>query len=317
MHWGWWLLCIIAGIAFLVLLTSLICFLKVFYSPKRKPLGKDEYSIPDGDIYEVYRDDMIAWTKQIRSMPHEDFSIKSFDGLTLRAKYFESVPGAPIELLFHGYKGNAERDLCGGVERCFRLGRNVMIINQRGGGDSDGHVISFGINERRDCHSWVKFAIEHFGDDVKLIIGGVSMGAATVMMAAGEPLPKNVICVLADCGYSSAEEIIKKVVKEMRLPVAPLYPFIKLGARIYGGFDLEETSPMEAMRRCTLPVVFVHGDNDAFVPYDMSVRLHEACASEKKALITIHGAGHGLAFPADKDGYVQKLEEIKEAWNLK
>ena len=174
MHWVWWCLCVIAAAIFLVLLTSLICFLKVFYSPKRKPLGKDEYSIPDGDIYEVFRDDMIAWTKHIRSMPHEDFSIKSFDGLTLRAKYFESVPGAPIELLFHGYKGNAERDLCGGVERCFRLGRNVMIINQRASGDSEGHVISFGINERRDCHSWVKFAIEHFGDDVKLIIGGVS-----------------------------------------------------------------------------------------------------------------------------------------------
>ena len=317
MHWGWWCLLAIAAIAFLTLLTSFICFLKVFYSPKRKPLGPDEYDIPEGEIYEAFREDMIAWMKEIRSMPCENFEIKSFDGLSLKAKYFECEAGAPIELLFHGYKGNAERDLSGGVERCFRLGRNVMLIEQRASGNSDGHVISFGINERRDCHSWVRFAIEHFGDDVKLIIGGVSMGAATVMMAAGDPLPKNVICVLADCGYTSPEEIIKKVVRDMHLPVAPLYPFIKLGARIFGKFDLEQTSSMEAMKRCTLPVVFVHGDNDDFVPYEMSVSLYEACASDKKALITIKGAGHGLAFPVDKDGYVGKLAQIKEDWNLK
>lgn len=317
MHWGWWCLLAIAAIAFLTLLTSFICFLKVFYSPKRKPLGPDEYDIPEGEIYEAFREDMIAWMKEIRSMPCENFEIKSFDGLSLKAKYFECEAGAPIELLFHGYKGNAERDLSGGVERCFRLGRNVMLIEQRASGNSEGHVISFGINERRDCHSWVRFAIEHFGDDVKLIIGGVSMGAATVMMAAGDPLPKNVICVLADCGYTSPEEIIKKVVRDMHLPVAPLYPFIKLGARIFGKFDLEQTSSMEAMKRCTLPVVFVHGDNDDFVPYEMSVSLYEACASDKKALITIKGAGHGLAFPVDKDGYVGQLAQIKEDWNLK
>ena len=317
MHWSLWCLCIIAGLGILSFITAFVCFILVFYSGKRKVLGPDEYDIPKGDIYEVYRKDMIAWTKAIRSMPYTEHEIRSFDGLTLRGKYYEYEAGAPIELLFHGYRGNAERDLSGGVERCFRLGRNVMLIDQRGSGKSEGHVLSFGINERRDCRSWVEYAIEHFGNDVKLIIGGVSMGAATVMMAAGDPLPSNVIGVLADCGYTSANEIIKKVVKEMRLPVWIFYPFIKLGARIFGRFNLEETSPIEAMRNCTLPIVFVHGDTDAFVPYDMSVRLHNACASEKKTLITIKGAGHGLAFPADRDGYVNALKEIRDKWNLK
>ena len=317
MHWSLWCLCIIAGLGILSLITAFVCFILVFYSGKRKVLGPDEYDIPKGDIYEVYREDMVAWTKAIRSMPYTEHEIRSFDGLTLRGRYYEYEAGAPIELLFHGYRGNAERDLSGGVERCFRLGRNVMLIDQRGSGKSEGHVLSFGINERRDCRSWVEYAIKHFGNDVKLIIGGVSMGAATVMMAAGDPLPSNVIGVLADCGYTSAKEIIKKVVKEMRLPVWIFYPFIKLGARIFGRFNLEETSPIEAMRNCTLPIVFVHGDTDAFVPYDMSVRLHNACASEKKTLITIKGAGHGLAFPADRDGYVNALKEIRDKWNLK
>ena len=314
MEWLWWTLGVACGVAVVVLLTSFICFMKVFYSPSRKPLGPDEYEIPKGDIYEVFREDMISWIKQVRAMPHESVEIKSHDGLTLRGNYYECEPGAPMEILFHGYQGNAERDLCGAVERCFALGRNALIVDHRASGHSDGHIISFGINERRDCRRWVDFAIDKFGKDVRIMITGISMGAATVMMAAGESLPKNVVGVLADCGYTSPEEIIKKVVRDMHLRVAIIYPFIKLGARIFGGFDLEETSPIEAMKSCTLPIIFVHGDNDDFVPYDMSVRLHEACASEKKTLITVKGAGHGLAFPVDRAGYISRLKEIDSAW---
>ena len=289
----------------------------VFHSPKRKPLGPDEYEIPEGEIYEVYREDMIEWTKEIRAMPHEDVEIVSHDGLTLRGKYFMKSPELPVEILFHGYKGTAERDLCGAVERAFDVNRNALIVNHRAAGPSDGHVISFGINERRDCLRWIDFAIQKFGKDVKLVITGISMGAATVMMASGEDLPSNVISVLADCGYTSPKEIICKVVRDMKLPVKLLYPFIKLGAKLYGRFNLEEASPIEAMKKCTVPIVFVHGDADDFVPYEMSKRLFEACASEKKILITVPGAGHGLAFPKDRKGYVDQLNEIYNKWNVR
>ena len=314
-----WTLCLIAGsvLILLVLLTSLICFLMVFYSPSRKPLGPDEYEIPEGDIYEVYRNEMVEWTRSIRSMPHEDVEIKSHDGLTLRGQYFEYDKNAPLEILFHGYKGNAERDLCGAVERAFAVKRNALIVNHRAAGPSDGHVISFGVNERRDCLAWIKFAIDKFGHDVKIVITGISMGAATVMMSAGENLPENVISVLADCGYTSPKEIICKVVDDMKLPTKLLYPFIKLGARIYGRFNLEEASPLEAMKKCSVPIVFVHGDADDFVPYDMSVRLCEACASNKKVLITVKDAGHGLAYPKDPKGYVDQLNTIYDEWNIR
>jgi len=249
--------------------------------------------------------------KQIRRMPHENIEIKSYDGLTLRGTYYEYAPDATVELLFHGYRGSAERDLCGGIERCFALGRSVIIIDQRAGGKSDGHVITFGIRERYDCLSWIDYATERFGKDRKLVIGGVSMGAATVMMAAGEDLPDNVVCVMADCGYSSAKDILHTVIRQMKLPVKLLYPFIRLGGLLYGGFDIEETSPMEAVQKARVPIVFIHGDTDDFVPYDMSVKLHEACTSQKK-MVTITGAGHGLAFPADREGYVEALREFEE-----
>ena len=312
-----WLCIALLAVVFAALLTSFICYRMVFHSPKRKPLGPDEYEIPEGEIYEVYREDMIEWTKEIRAMPHEDVEIVSHDGLTLRGKYFMKSPELPVEILFHGYKGTAERDLCGAVERAFDVNRNALIVNHRAAGPSDGHVISFGINERRDCLRWIDFAIQKFGKDVKLVITGISMGAATVMMASGEDLPSNVISVLADCGYTSPKEIICKVVRDMKLPVKLLYPFIKLGAKLYGRFDLEEASPIEAMKKCTVPIVFVHGDADDFVPYKMSKRLFEACASEKKILITVPGAGHGLAFPKDRKGYVDQLNEIYNKWNVR
>lgn len=304
---GWIIGATLGGIALLAFLILVYCFFKVFYSPKRIPCAPDEYPIPDGEIYEAHREQLTEWTKQIRAADYKRFSIKSFDGLTLRGKYYEYAPGAPLEILFHGYRGNAERDLCGGVARCFALGRSALIVDQRASGESDGHVISFGINERRDCLAWVKFAVEHFGDDVKIIITGVSMGAATVMMAAAEELPSNVVCALADCGYTSAEEIIKKIVKEMKLPPKLVYPFIKLSARIFGHFDLDETSPIEAVANAKIPVIFIHGEADDFVPCEMSRRLYDMCATQK-TLVTIPGAGHGLAFPVDQEKYVNALK---------
>jgi len=144
---------------------------------------------------------------------------------------------------------------------------------------------------------------------VKLILTGISMGASTVLMAAGNPLPENVIGILADCGFNSAKDIIKKVIRQLGLPPKISYPFVKLGARLYGGFDLEETSAEEAMKKCTKPVIFFHGESDDFVPCDMSRINYEACAA-KKRLVTIPGAGHGLSYAIAPEAYLTALREF-------
>lgn len=312
----WIYFAIVAAVLLIVcLLTAFICFMLVFYSPKRKLPEGEDYQIPEGDIYEVFREDMRKWTMWIRQLPQTHIEIKSYDGLTLRGTYYEYKPGAPIEILFHGYRGYAERDLNGGVERCFALGRSALLVDQRGSGKSDGHVITFGIKECRDCIAWVKEVSRRFGEKQEIIITGVSMGAATVMMAAGESdLPKNVVCCLADCGYSSAREILRKVLRDMKLPFWMFYPFIKLGARIFGGFSLESNSPMEAVKRSQIPMIFVHGDHDDFVPCEMSEQLYKSCASEIKDLHIVKDAGHGLAFPVERDAYVASLAEFEKVW---
>ncbi len=313
-----YILIIAVGLIFVVLTVAFICFMRVFYSPKRKPKAPDYYPLPKGDIYKPFHEEIIAGIKAARSMPRERLEIKSHDGLTLVGYYYEYAPKAPIEILFHGYEGDGERDLAVGIERCFKIGRSALIVDQRAHGESEGSVVTFGIKERFDCITWANYLVEKFGNDVKIILTGVSMGAATVMMAAGEALPKNVVSVLADCGYTSPKAIIKKVIREMKLPAGLLYPFVRLGALVFGRFNLEETSPIEAMKKASLPVIFIHGDTDAFVPHDMSRELYEVCASEHKKFVTIKDAGHGIAYPVNKELYLESLLEFEaEAGFLK
>ena len=301
-------LLIIFSLGILIFLViPLICFYITFYVPKPKDGIHPEVPLPNDEVYAPYKAQMDAWTQEVLNMPHEHFTITSFDGLELHGNFYEYAPGAPIELMFHGYRGSALRDLSGGVARCFALKRSCIIVDQRCSGRSQGTVITFGIKEHRDCLKWVDFMVDHFGPDVKIILTGISMGASTVLMAASHPLPPNVIGVLADCGYTSAEAIIKSVIQKMHIPVNLLYPFIKLSAKLYGRFDLESESPIEAVKKCTLPVIFFHGEGDDFVPCYMSQENFDACAG-RKAIHTVPGAGHGLSFPADQDRYIEHLQ---------
>ena len=139
-----------------------------------------------------------------------------------------------------------------------------------------------------------------------MMIGGVSMGCTTVLLAAGEELPPQVFAVLADCGYTRARDIICKVIRQIGLPAKLLYPIVRLGAILYGGFDPNKVDAVAAMQRCRVPVIFYHGDADDFVPYEMGQENHAACAAPKR-FVNIPGAGHGLCFPADKERYVNEL----------
>ena len=293
----------------LCLLSCFICYRMAFYAPPRKPRPEGFIDLPPGKVYEPFYGQMTDWVLKARALCPKHFQITSFDGLQLNASYYEYAPGAPMEIMFHGYRGNAERDLPGGVQRSFACGRSALVVDQRCAGRSGGKTITFGIKERRDCLSWVDFARKEFGPDVKIILTGISMGAATVLMAAGEELPENVMGILADCGYSTPKAIIQKVIKDRNLPVRLCWPFVKWGAKLFGGFDPEETSPLDAMKRCQKPVIFFHGEEDSFVPCYMSREVFDACPT-KKAIFTVPGADHGLSYPVDMEGYLAALRDF-------
>lgn len=314
MEWFWSCCGILGGLAALLFLLMLLCFFLVFYIPTRHP-ERDPYPVPKGKDYEPYHDKMREWIKATDRLPQKPVSIRSADGLTLRGLYFEYAPGAPVELMFHGYRGSARRDLSGGVPRRLELGHNVILIDQRGGGTSDGHITTFGIRESRDVLAWVDYAVSRFGPDCKILLTGISMGASTVLMAAGQPLPPQVVGVLADCGYTTARDIMHHVMRQLHLPPALLYPLIRLSGKLFGGFDIVDASAVKAMERCTVPVIFYHGEEDHFVPARMSEENYAACAAPKR-LCLIPDAGHGMSYPADPDRYVAALREMHAVWDL-
>lgn len=291
-----WFLLVAAAIIGLVLAVSFYTFYVCFYSSKNR---KDDPYLPiDGPQYEDARDNIIACTRIMDRAEFEWVSTRSHDGLRLRARYYHTKDDAPVLILFHGYRSAALRDCGGGYILGKKLGFNILAVDQRGHGGSDGRVISFGICERRDCLSWVEYVIARFGLETRIILSGLSMGASTVLMASALPLPANVVGTIADCPYSSPADIIRKVSRDRHLPDALAYPFIRLGARIYGCFDLEEITAAEAVKKASVPILLLHGEDDRFVPYEMSKEIFENCASPTR-LHTFPDAGHGLCYMVD------------------
>lgn len=278
-----------------------------FFSKKQR----DHIGFPNGEQYRPYRESSEELIGRLKALDYEQVEILSEDGLTLYGKYYHQADGAVLEILFHGYHGMAERDFCGGFWLAREAGHNILLIDERAHGKSDGNVISFGVKERYDCLAWTRYAAKRFGKDVPIVLVGVSMGASTVLMASNLELPENVKGIIADCGYSSPKEIVKKVAGDMGLPANILYPFARLGARIFGHFDLEESSAVAALKESRIPVLFIHGEDDRFVPCEMSRENYDACASDK-TIFTVPGAGHTLCYMVDTEGYRKAVSEFLE-----
>ncbi|MBQ4527492.1 MAG: alpha/beta hydrolase [Clostridia bacterium] len=239
----------------------------------------------------------------------EQVSIVSYDGLKLVGNYYESCEGAPLFIFFHGYRSSALRDGSGGFWHLTKKGYNVLLVDQRSHGKSDGRTISFGINERRDCISWINYVINRFGKDVKIILMGVSMGASTVLMASEQGLPDNVKGIVADCGYSSPKKIIKSEIKQMKMPACILYPLAKLSARIFGGFNLDGADTCMAVSKCSVPILIIHGEGDRFVPYYMAKEIVDACRCDV-TFLSVPNAGHAMSFYQDMQGYTKALDDF-------
>lgn len=306
MEWYHILLIIFSSIILFFFLILLFCFFKCFYAFNK---NDSKIFIPEGKQYEKFRPLILKDIETADNMEHINYEIKSFDNLTLKARYYKYQEGAPIEIMFHGYKGNSRRDMSSGIKRAFACHRNALLIDQRASGNSEGRVITFGINESKDCLSWINFVIDTFGPDCKIILTGISMGAATVMNASNYDLPKNVVGVLADCGFDSAKNIIIKTIKEMKLPPKVFYPFVKLSAKIFGRFNQEDTSPIQAVKNAKVPIIFMHGTDDKMVPCQMSINLYENCNNTKK-LVLIENAGHGIAYLVESEKYINELNDF-------
>ena len=308
MLWLW----ILLGVLALLLIAGLIGSFVAYRIAFSVPAVPDEvrFAMPDNNIYRPFRDEIARMTGHTRSLPYESVWITADDGVRLHGQYYETEPGAPLQIMFHGYRGAGERDFSRGLPFALECNHNVLLVDQRAHGQSGGRCLTLGVKERLDCLAWVRYAIERFGPDTKIVLIGISMGAATVLMAAGLPLPGNVKGIVADCGYTAPADILRHVMGQMGLPVWLFFPLVRIGGRLFGGFDVCAASAADAMPRCTVPVCFIHGETDDFVPCDMSRENYRLCAAKQKRLCTVPHAHHGLSYLVDPDRYTAEVTDF-------
>lgn len=312
-------LIVIIIIAALLLLVDIAASLFFFdYACRRKPPAPDPEADPNSSnpwaVIKPRMDEGIAW---IRAHITDQVHITSYDGLKLNA----FIVGAEQEsdkvvLLMHGFRSHDFHDFACSAKLYHELGYNVVLPDERAHGLSEGKYICFGIRERYDCRDWINYIVERYGENCTVFLGGVSMGCATVTMTLGFELPKNVKGCISDCGFTSPYDIFKSVIKgSFHMPSFPFLNTAAILCRHIAGFGVKEYSTLEAMKVNKLPVLFIHGADDTFVPPWMSEKNYEACKAPKE-LLMVEGAGHALSFlkapekcSAAISDFIKKYEE--------
>ena len=188
----------------------------------------------------------------------------------------------------------------------------MLLPDDRAHEPSEGDYIGFGVLDRLDCVDWAKYLVETYGEDIEIILHGVSMGGATVLSASGEEdLPEQVIGIVSDCGFSSGWDVLHFQLKEMaHLPADLILPRVEKLLEKKAGYNLHDITAIEQVKKAKVPILFVQGEKDEMVPAHMAKELYDACGSENKKLLMVEEAGHGESIAFAPDEYHQAIIEL-------
>ena len=201
----------------------------------------------------------------------------------------------------HGYTDSAYF-MVKATKQFLNYGYNVLMPDLRAHGKSEGKYIGMGWLDRLDLIEWINYLIQKYGN-IKIILYGISMGAATVMMTSGEKLPSNVRIIIEDCGYTSLwDEFAYELKYIFKLPTFPTLYNANIMTKIRAGYSLKKASCIKQLKKSTVPTLFIHGDQDKFVPFYMLDKLYDAAKCKKEKLV-IKGAGHAEAQEIDSQKY--------------
>lgn len=243
---------------------------------------------------------------------YERYTIDADDGTKLIGYLMRpEKPSKNFVFCSHGYRSEGRREFSGISQYYLSRGFNVFIVDHRASGESSGKYIGFGYYESRDSIRWLEFLNKTFGEDISIVLHGVSMGSATVMLMSGdENLPENVRLVVADCGYTSAWDEFRYKLSAMKIPEKPLLPAVNAINIRKAGYDFRNTSALDAVKKASVPMLFIHGSLDNFVPTHMVYFLYDACASDIKDMMIVDGADHASSFVTGREQYEAKLDEM-------
>lgn len=301
-------------IAFILIFAIIIyCFFSIAFV-KHNIGNTDDMNDSINKPLQKYKDIVSKGIDYINCEPHKWVHTQSFDGLTLYARYFDNYSDKTV-ILFHGYRSSAARDFSCAVAMYKNLGFNVLLCDQRSHGRSEGKLITFGVKEKRDAVSWCEFVSEKYVPE-NIILGGMSMGATTVLLSLGLKLPQSVKAVVADCGFSSPVAIIKKVARQSFKINATLFlPFLDLYCRLFGNFSIYKNNTADAISDSDIPVMLIHGKDDGFVPCEMSKEVFKS-ANNKSKLLIVDNADHGLSYLVNTKLVEDEIKIFLKEWDL-
>lgn len=259
-----------------------------------------------------YKEAISKGIEYVNSTPYRLVDTVSFDGLKLVARYYSNNSDKTV-IFFHGYRSSAVRDFSCAVKMYIDRGFNVLLCDQRSHGLSEGKLITFGVKESLDVQTWVEFATERLGAE-KVVLSGMSMGASTVLLSCQYGMSDTVKAIIADCGFTSPVDIMKKVARNnLKINAAPFLPFLNLFCLLFGGFSIYKADTAKAIKNCDTPILFIHGKNDELVPCEMSENAFKF-ANEKSKFVSIDGARHGLSFLVDRKTVEKELFDFVDKY---
>ena len=252
---------------------------------------------------------------------HREISQMSFDNLKLHATFFpaleeyvdktEMAAGKKKAVIcFHGYTSKGMSDYIGLSDYYLKRGYAMLLPDARAHGESEGEYIGFGCLDRKDALVWIHWLIQEVGEDVEIVLHGTSMGGATVLMTSGLELPAQVKGIVSDCGFTSPKEVFTHVLNSMyHLPAFPVIQGADIMNKKLAGYGMDECNAKREVAHAKIPILFIHGSNDTFVPTHMCNEIYDCCASPKKKLI-VEGAAHAESYYKDTEKYEQALNEF-------
>ncbi|MDE6520505.1 MAG: alpha/beta hydrolase [Ruminococcus sp.] len=283
--------------------------------PRQDGVKVDLNEMADMEKWEEYKKTLTPRGEWVRSQNLEEIYITARDGIRLHAWYLPAEkPTGRVAIIEHGY---TSKGLDSSAHAYFfhRQGFDCIMPDHRAHGDSEGDYIGFGILDRFDCISWINYVVKRFGEDVRILLHGTSMGGTTVLMASGLPdFPENVKCIISDCAFTSPHDVFAHILKrDYHIPEFPVMKINSVMCRKKAGYGFDDYSTITAMKTNDRPVLFIHGALDNFVPTRMVYENYDACIAPKDILV-VENAGHGASAYENTEQYESKEIEFINNW---
>lgn len=293
----------------LLIVAIIVCFLigNFFYNLAINPNSSKKMIFSNDGLshHELSKEE--EWLEKTSNF--EEVFTNSFDNLKLHGYQVLNKDTNKWAITVHGYMTDAF-SLSTKALHYYEIGYNVLAVDLRGHGKSSGNYIGMGYHDAKDLIQWIKY-ITLKDKNAEILIHGVSMGGATVMITSSfDEISQNVKVIIEDCGYTSALDQFKfQLNKLFNLPAFPILNIASLAVKIKAGYFLNEASPINAVKNAKVPIMFIHGDNDTFVPFYMLDELYNACTSEKYKLV-IQGASHAHAEDKNPNLYWREIDKF-------